>query len=78
MHTIQGKIMKYAIPKCENNGCGNVIEVPSIDCPGQCYSCSIKSRERVAAGMAAIKSRADKFAELSGTLTNAEFLAKWN
>lgn len=33
--------------KCENNGCSNNIDLPSIDCPGQCYTCAVKSRERV-------------------------------
>lgn len=37
--------------KCENSGCINTIKVPSIDCPGQCLPCSVKSRDRVSAAM---------------------------
>lgn len=40
--------------KCENNGCKNYIEIPSLDCPSQCLSCAIKARERVEAGMKAV------------------------
>lgn len=43
--------------KCENNGCKNTITVPSIDCPGQCYSCSVKSRDRVLIAMKHLRNK---------------------
>lgn len=33
---------------CQNNGCTNTIDIPSIDCPYQCLPCAIKARERIA------------------------------
>lgn len=39
---------------CECNGCEKPIEVPSLDCPGQCLECAERSRDRVDAGMKVI------------------------
>ena len=43
--------------KCENNGCTNNINVPSIDCPGQCHPCSVKSRGRVSVAMELLRKK---------------------
>lgn len=31
----------------QNNGCENVIDVPSLNCPGQCLPCAVEAGERV-------------------------------
>lgn len=33
--------------KCENNGCSNLIDVPTLRLRGQCLPCAEKAHERV-------------------------------